>query len=239
MEQNPDTETSMTPVVEKGQKNGNWLKIATAIACVVAVCGIGFGVYGMMQSSQKDSQISELKTRIDSAEKEKNEEPSDPENENPQTLPPTDSVSFEDYSNSLISKIKSLGDTVQSYKQETKILDWSEKQFRAKIDKDANLVLIWNNYKNEKVLASDVIDFEFVVFGNGGGDTYLYYINKDGSVSKTENLQNVDDREPAITNNISGFKEIISIQTTHGNYPYGPDGFYACFTNFNGDILFE
>lgn len=239
MEQNTDAGVPMTPVVDNKQKSENGIRIVTAIACVVAACGIGFGVYGMIQNTQKDSQISELKARIDLAEKEKNEEPSDPENENPQTLPLTDSIGFEDYSNSLISKIKSLGDTVQFYKQETKILDWSEKQFRAKIDKDANLVLIWNNYKNEKVLASDVIDFEFVVFGNGGGDTYLYYINKDGSVSKTENLQNVDDREPVITNNIGGFREIVSIQTTHGNYPYGSDGFYACFTNFNGDILFE
>ena len=239
MEQNADAETPVAPVMDNKQNSGNGLKIATAIACIVAACGIGFGIYGIMQNSQKDSQISELKARIDLAEKEKNEEPSDIENESSQTLSPTDPVGFEDYSNSLISRIKSLGDTVQFYKQETKILDWSEKQFRAKIDKDANLVLIWNNYKNEKVLASDVIDFEFVVFGNGGGDTYLYYINKDGSVSKTENLQNVDDREPVVTNNIGGFKEIVSVQTTHGNYPYGPDGFYACFTNFNGDILFE
>jgi len=64
MEQNADTETSMTPVVEKGQKNGNGLKIATAVACVVAVCGIGFGIYGMMQSTQKDRQISDLKVQI-------------------------------------------------------------------------------------------------------------------------------------------------------------------------------
>ena len=64
MEQNADTKTSMTPVAEKGQKNGNGLKIATAIACVVAVCGIGFGVYGMMQSSQKDNQIAGLNSEI-------------------------------------------------------------------------------------------------------------------------------------------------------------------------------
>ena len=64
MEQNADTKTSMTPATEKGQKNGNGLKIATVIACVVAVCGIGFGVYGILQNSQKDNQISELNTEI-------------------------------------------------------------------------------------------------------------------------------------------------------------------------------
>lgn len=64
MEQNIDTETSMTPVAEKGQRNGNGLKIATAVACVVAVCGIGFGIYGILQNSQKDNQISELNSEI-------------------------------------------------------------------------------------------------------------------------------------------------------------------------------
>lgn len=64
MEQNADAGASIAPVVDNKQKSGNGLKIATAIACIMAVCGIGFGVYGMMQSSQKDSQISDLKVQI-------------------------------------------------------------------------------------------------------------------------------------------------------------------------------
>lgn len=64
MEQNTETGVPISPVIENKQKSGNGLKIATAIACIVAVCGIGFGVYGMMQSSQKDSQISDLKDQI-------------------------------------------------------------------------------------------------------------------------------------------------------------------------------
>ncbi len=64
MEQNTDTSASMTPVVHGKQKSGNDLKIAMAIVCILAVCGIGFGVYGMMQSFQKDSQISDLKAQI-------------------------------------------------------------------------------------------------------------------------------------------------------------------------------
>lgn len=64
MEQNADTGAPMTPTVDNKQKSGKGLKIATAIACIVAVCGIGFGVYGMVQSSQKDNQISDLKNEI-------------------------------------------------------------------------------------------------------------------------------------------------------------------------------
>lgn len=62
MEQNT---TAAMPAMDNGsQKSENGLKIATAIASVVAVCGIGFGVYGMVQGSQKDSQISDLKVQI-------------------------------------------------------------------------------------------------------------------------------------------------------------------------------
>ncbi len=66
MEQNADTGAPMTPVIDNKQKSGNGLKIVTAIACIVAVCGIGFGVYGMIQSTQKDNQISDLKNQIES-----------------------------------------------------------------------------------------------------------------------------------------------------------------------------
>ncbi len=64
MEQNADSRASIMPVVDNKQKSGNGLKIATAIACVVAVCGVGFGVYGIMQSSQKDNQIAGLNSEI-------------------------------------------------------------------------------------------------------------------------------------------------------------------------------
>lgn len=66
MEQNVDTGAPIAPVAENNKQNGgDGLKIATAIACIVAVCGIGFGVYGMMQSSQKENQISDLKVQIE------------------------------------------------------------------------------------------------------------------------------------------------------------------------------
>ena len=64
MEQNADNSTPVTPVVDNKQKSGNGLKITTVIACIVAVCGIGFGVYGMMQSLQKENQISDLQAQV-------------------------------------------------------------------------------------------------------------------------------------------------------------------------------
>jgi len=82
MGQNNDAGVPMTPVAESKQKSGNGLKIITAIACVVAVCGIGFGIYGMTQSSQKDGQISDLKERL-----EKYEEVSMDEDDQGQNIP--------------------------------------------------------------------------------------------------------------------------------------------------------
>ena len=63
MEQNVDTGV---PVINsrKQAENGNRLKIATAVACAVAVCGIGFGICVMIQGFQKDKQISDLKVEV-------------------------------------------------------------------------------------------------------------------------------------------------------------------------------
>ncbi|MDO4753323.1 MAG: hypothetical protein Q4A36_03795 [Candidatus Saccharibacteria bacterium] len=62
--ENANTSVPAASTVENKQKSGTGLKIATAIACLVAVCGIGFGVYGMIRSSEKDNQISEKDGQI-------------------------------------------------------------------------------------------------------------------------------------------------------------------------------
>lgn len=67
MNPNVNVETSMKPVIADKQKSREGLKITTAIACIVAICGIGFGVYGMMQSTQKNNQISDLKTQMNNS----------------------------------------------------------------------------------------------------------------------------------------------------------------------------
>ncbi len=68
MKQDVDAGAPMAPVVESKQKSGNGLKITTAIACIVAICSIGFGIYGIMQSSQKDNQIANLIARLEKYE---------------------------------------------------------------------------------------------------------------------------------------------------------------------------
>ena len=57
--------TATVPIMDSGkQKDGKGWKIATAIVSIVAVCGIGFGVYSMIQSLQKDNQISDLRAQV-------------------------------------------------------------------------------------------------------------------------------------------------------------------------------
>ena len=56
------------PIINNNKKNGVGLKIAVAVASVMAVCGIGFGVYGMVQGAQKDAQISNLKVQIENSD---------------------------------------------------------------------------------------------------------------------------------------------------------------------------
>lgn len=49
------------PVMDSGkQSNGKGLKITVILTSLAAVWGIGLGIYGMIQSAQKDSQISNL-----------------------------------------------------------------------------------------------------------------------------------------------------------------------------------
>ncbi len=65
MEQNFSNEMPTASAVNNNKSSsGKGWKIATVIVAVLAVGGIGFGVYGMMQSAQKDSQISDLKVQI-------------------------------------------------------------------------------------------------------------------------------------------------------------------------------
>ena len=58
------------------EKGGNGLKIALVIAIILAIGGIGFGVFEMMQANQKNDEIAELKKNNNKTE-EKEENPVD------------------------------------------------------------------------------------------------------------------------------------------------------------------
>ena len=60
------TPPAETPIAGDNKKSGNGLKIVTTLAIILALGGAGFGVYEMMQSSGKDSQIKEKDEKISS-----------------------------------------------------------------------------------------------------------------------------------------------------------------------------
>lgn len=175
MEQNADAGISMTPVVDNKQKGGNGLKIATAIACIVAVCGIGFGIYGVMQVSDKDSQISNLKTQIEKLETvEKNEE---------STITDIDideSDDGESFSANILTNIKNLGDLTYGFKS----INSGNGTVYAYINSNGDLIL----EKDKKyTIASNVIFADFLWEGNGGASS-LYFVKNDGSVGVVKNV---------------------------------------------------
>ena len=115
MGQNTDTGIPVVPTVGNNQNSRNGLKITTAIACVVAVCGVGFGVYGMVQNSQKDNQISDLKIQIkeDDGGITTIETDRIEVNEGSSTITISDSIS--DGDNEVKAIVEEISDTVDGY----------------------------------------------------------------------------------------------------------------------------
>ena len=62
-------ETSTGTPVNNNNNKQDIFKITTIITAVIAICGISFGVYGIIQNSQKDTQISDLKSQVSELEK--------------------------------------------------------------------------------------------------------------------------------------------------------------------------
>ncbi len=68
---NTQVQTPVAPVINNNkQSNGVGLKIAIVMISIVAVCGIGLGAYGIVQSAQKDEIIKELQSQVDKVKNE-------------------------------------------------------------------------------------------------------------------------------------------------------------------------
>ena len=63
MEQNATM--AMPPANNNGRKQGKGSSVAVIIASIIAVCGVGFGAYGMIQGAKKDDLASNLKVQIE------------------------------------------------------------------------------------------------------------------------------------------------------------------------------
>lgn len=65
MEPSENAQTPAAPIANNDkQKSSTGLIVAVIIVSVVAACGIGFGIYGMLQNLQKDQKILELQAQL-------------------------------------------------------------------------------------------------------------------------------------------------------------------------------
>ena len=197
MEQNADTGVPVAPMAENKQKSGNGLKIATAIACIMAVCGIGFGVYGIMQSSQKDKQVSDLKAQISNA------------------VASTDNIeqsvnnSFELFSNSIDGDMSFY---LSGYQEPVGEVDYGS----VHIDDEHNMKIIVEQTKTtlleeeEVALAYYIRQASYEQDGEikrfNGYMPYVYYVKDDGSVYRIRVDSNSSDPEK-----INNRKDIVYI----------------------------
>ena len=160
MERTADAGVSVAPVVENKQKSGNGLKIATAIACIVAVCGIGFGIYGMMQSAQKENVESSESAIIADI--------------------------YENFANNL-SKNNSV--TVFGHYYHWTGADNVKRTVVSRIENSHLTITDIDNGDTVIAETDGIIGAYYVEIGNGGVP-YMYLIKKDGSVARIDISEN-------------------------------------------------
>lgn len=182
MEQNVDAGAPMMTVVDSKQKSGNGLKIATAIACVVAVCGIGFGAYSMIQCSEKDKQVSVLKTQI--------------ENTNEEIAA---DGSYEKFADNLANNYEA---HLFSYDGEDGVSIDVENSHLTISDFNVD----GRGGKSIFAESDNVISVYLVKIGNGSVP-YVYIIKKDGSVVRIDISKN----GARTIENLDGYEKIVSI----------------------------
>lgn len=217
MEQNADAGTPAAPVVNDKQKSGNGLKIATAIACVVAVCGIGFGIYGMVQSAQKDNQISNLNSQIKDLEESMAIEPSENVESSESTII---AGNYENFANNL-SKNNSV--TVFGYYYHWTGSDNVKRTVASRIENSHLTVTDIDNGDTVIAETDGIIGAYYVEIGNGGVP-YMYLIKKDGSAARID----ISENGTRTIEDLDGYEKIVSI--------FGGGDLYAHLVDINGNV---
>lgn len=214
MEQNSDTSAPIAPVAGNNKQNSSkgW-KITTAIASTVAICSICFGVYGMVQSSQKDKQISDLQNQTNSYSEE---------------IVIDDEVEVESTD----------VDTDDNYR---KFADNLAKNNEVSIFGYNGAGTVFISVKNSHLTVSDfdidgrggesvfaesdnIINAYLVEIGNGSVP-YVYLIKKDGSVARID----ISDNGTRTIEDLDGFEKIVSI--------FGDGDLTAHLVDINGNVF--
>ncbi len=212
-----DSGIAMSAMDGGKQRNGNGLKIATIIASIIAVCGIGFGVYGMMQGFKKDGQISDLKIQIKNLEKAATIGLSE-------TTKPSESTTMTDiYENFANNLSKNNSVTVFGYYYHWTGSDNIKRTVASKIENSHLTITDMDNGNVVIAEADGIISAYFVEVGNGGVP-YMYLIKKDGSVARID----ISENGARTIENLDGYGKIVSI--------FSGGDLYAHLIDINGNV---
>ena len=214
MEQNADTGVPVVPMAENKQKSGNGLKIATAIACIVAVCGIGFAVYCLIENNNKTQEISNLKTQIEDS----NNMIATLKTKKTETADSNDTIDIyktfvEGMSKNFVNKTVTAVNDVKAF---------------ATITEDNKLEIHEFNLVDNPIIQqdSDVISVYHIKIGNGIAN-YFYYIKNTGEVYRVQ----IDEGVSHEIEKINDYHNIVSIiEVEHG-------GYYANLIDINGNVF--
>ncbi|MBR5939070.1 hypothetical protein IKZ77_00775 [Candidatus Saccharibacteria bacterium] len=223
MEQN--TPAAMPVMDSSKQSNGKGLKIATAIASVVAVCGIGFGVYGMIQGSQKDNQISDLKVQIkeDDGTITTIETPEIETNTSDGTTVTITDTFVDGYKNFADNLAKNYAATVFGYYYHWTGSDNVKRTVAARVENSHLTITDIDGGSVVIAEADGIISAYFVEIGNGGVP-YIYLVKKDGSVARID----ISENGSRTIENLDGYEKIVSI--------FGGGDLYAHLIDINGNV---
>jgi len=218
MEQNLDTSAPIAPVTENNKQNGgNGLKITTTIACIAAVCGIGFGVYGMIQSFQKDNQISNLDIQIKDLKESIAIESSE-------AIEPSEStISADIYENFANNLSKNNSVTVFGYYYHWTGSDNVKRTVASRIENSYLTITDLDNGDTVIAETDGIIGAYYVEIGNGGVP-YMYLIKKDGSVARID----ISENSTRTIEDLDGYEKIVSI--------FGGGDLYAHLIDINGNV---
>ncbi|MBQ3347920.1 hypothetical protein IJG90_00130 [Candidatus Saccharibacteria bacterium] len=225
-----------------------WI-IAVSILSVVTLAFAIALVFIVMDSIDKATNLVDLhskNTELESTVSALEEQVSSLEAEISTHIPKA--FSFEEFSDKLISSIQALDGRVKFYKQKSKTIDTTGVRIVAGIDTNANLVI-----ENGTVIdmgegvtavgyytvATDVIDFDIISTDFDDTDVRFYFVKKDGTVGRSENLVDADltAGPPATDGYYKDYTNIISVRrTTDANFDSKYD---VLFTDISGNVYVD
>ena len=181
------------------QKSGTGLKIALVFTLLLAIGGAGFGVYTMMQGSEKDNKIADLENQVKSVS--------------------NDLIAAKDPANIYADFTESLIKGNTDKKEVIFDLNASGQAVMAEIDGSNNNHLTISVVDGAKIVEDDEVLSVYRLSGVGnGGNRYFYYIKKDGSVFRVQIFPDDAAYGKSVEANY-GHKNIVTIMDGSGFCP--------------------